>query len=92
MLFIKTSAGRELTWHIGDQLPERFDQETKEYDHYQDVCLIQADGDELYYIKERFQNLPMAVPVLPSEKGKFVAARIVRWRRDLAQFIYDNLT
>lgn len=43
------------------------------------VSEIQADGDELEYIQKHFTNLPMAN-----------LSRVVRWKGDLAQFIYDN--
>lgn len=45
-----------------------------------DVIELQADGHELEYIRERFQNIPM-------HKG-----RVVRWKGEMAKFIAINLT
>lgn len=42
------------------------------------VNIIQADGDELEYIKQRFANIP-------------IAHGICIWRGDMAKFIWENL-
>ena len=39
---------------------------------------VQADGDELFYIQQRFLNIP------------FINKTTVIWRGSFAQFIWDN--
>lgn len=48
---------------------------------FEGACVeVQADGHELSHIEASFKNLP-----IPNE------TRVVKWKGDLAQFIYDNL-
>lgn len=44
------------------------------------VLELQADGEELIYIKTHFTNIPFPNRNFPTV-----------WKGDLAQFIYDNL-
>lgn len=72
---------RGYQWHVGQARPCLVD----ELDFYRDkpfddVCEIQADGHELLYIRSRFKNLP-DVP----------DSYAVRWKGEIAQFIYDHL-
>ena len=54
--------------------------ETKPREQAERICKsIQASGDELDYIRRGFDNIPM------SHK------RVVIWKGEIAQFIYDNL-
>lgn len=73
MMSIILNNGLELTWHIGKGIPVS-------YDHVNDVSEIQADGDELSRILEKFDNLPMA------KNG-----RVVRYFGDHARFIVGNI-
>lgn len=76
------------SWHTGNKkpmckvklpsvkgLPDDYD-----YEPFDDVVEIQADGHELEYIRARFNNLPDC----PN-------ARVVTWTGDFAQFIYNHL-
>lgn len=62
-------------WKVGNK------QRPKEI-HGEDlkVLSVTADGHELEFINNKFINLP-AIDY----------AKVVKWRGDLAQFIYDNL-
>lgn len=62
-------------WHIGEVRPCLANNTS-----FEDVCEIQADGHELLYIRSRFKNLPD----VPDNYG-------VRWKGEIAQFIYDHL-
>jgi len=46
-----------------------------------DCIEVQADGDELAYLKNEFVNLPYNR-----------RASVQVWKGELAQFIYDNMT
>lgn len=57
-------------WRVGEQRPVM----------KEDIKTIQADGNELLYLRSRFTNLP------------FTSHRpVVIWRGEFARFIYDNL-
>ncbi|KKN81554.1 hypothetical protein LCGC14_0318130 [marine sediment metagenome] len=58
-------------WHVREGRPGV---------NLEQVDEIQADGDELEYIKTNFTNLPMA----PLKK-------VVRWRGEHARFILNHL-
>lgn len=62
----------EFEWHTGKARPGGLNLDRVEE--------IQADGDELKYIRHNFDNLPMANHV-----------HVVRWRGDLARFILSNI-
>lgn len=63
----------------------RFDSKLKTWDKsLGKFCLrfiyeIQADGDELEFIREKFTNIPMT------------NCSTVRWHDDMARYIVDNL-
>lgn len=60
-------------WHVGTPKPK-----FTVPDDVSIIKLLQASGNELELIKERFANVPYS-------------HSICTWRGDLAQFIYDNL-
>lgn len=66
---IKTAGQRPIVWNLGRDKPEVYSDR---------IEYLQADGDELDFIKTRFQNLP-------------ISHRICIWKGGIAQFIYDNL-
>lgn len=45
----------------------------------EDIEIVQADGDELQYIKENFAHIPIGPAV------------VAKWRGEMAQFIFENL-
>lgn len=49
-------------------------------ERYADVCELEANGDELKYIRIYFKNIP-DVPSSPT----------MVWRGSMAQFIYENM-
>jgi len=63
---------REIIWHCGTQPPTIYD--------YEEVLLVQADGDELEVVCNTFNNLPC-----PKNKN------VVVWTGDLASLIARNL-
>lgn len=83
MMFIVRRGSKLIEWHVGEKVPEDVIVHPggrEEFYRFQDVSEIQADGDELEYIKTNFSHLPMRNH-----------QRIVQWKGALAQFIYDNL-
>ncbi len=58
-------------WHIGEKFPKR---------HDTPCTMVQADGDELFYILTNIDGIP-----------NVKTQRVIIWRGDLAAFIYDNL-
>lgn len=71
MMYIVTNSGMDEQWHIGERRPDITPSHVTE---------VQADGDELTYIGERFTNLPV------DRLGS-----VVRWFGDHAKFIVSNL-
>jgi len=67
---------RDYKWHVGCDVPCLVGGRK-----FRDVCEIRADGLELEYIRLRFKNLP-----------DVEGAKMVQWRGDIAQFIYDHLS
>lgn len=68
----------EVEWYIGEKLkvyPSFFEEIKSQY-----VSEIQADGDELEFLKENFVNLPY-----PKN------ARVVIWHGDLAKTIFQSI-
>ena len=64
-------------WHINSNKPTFSSYMVPwEVEH---VILLQADGDELDFIRNRFDNIPIS-------KGN-----ICCWRGSMADFIYRNL-
>lgn len=81
MMYFETNDGYTIRWHTGEDkpdlwqpkdplLPRRFIKE------------VQADGDELEFIRINFDNIP--IPKLGHK-------RVVIWTGDMAMFIYNNL-
>lgn len=58
------------TWYVGEENPCV----------WEIVDTVQADGDELEYLRRTFENLPFSN-----------RSRVQTWRGDFAQFIADNL-
>lgn len=69
MMVIGYKDRMDAVWHIGEKPPVA-----------PGVLVVQADGDELYYIHENFKNLPIHNSLL-----------VQTWRGDFARFIVDNL-
>jgi len=72
MLIITTKQGREYQWHNGESKPLLPSIEAVE--------MVQADGDELVYIRQSFDGIPT----------RFMG-RVTVWRGDMARFIAENL-
>ena len=71
MLYIKTDC-RRYEWHNDDRRPGLSGTEK--------VLEVQADGDELQYIREEFVSVPY-----PKHQS------VVRWFGEMAAFIVHNL-
>lgn len=56
-----------------------FVQLRKVRDDIHNVVCVQADGDELEYIRNKFTNIPMT------------NGRVVRWHGEMARFILSNI-
>lgn len=67
------------TWHVGDKHPCNDPTLKVLHPHDYRAVFAMADGRELDYIKNRFSRIPMTDD------------RTVMWRRELSQFIWDNL-
>lgn len=91
LVIVRKARQEELEWHVGESKPMNVlfpvhsvfpgqfrDQERTE--PFTDVATVHADGHELDYIRQHYTNLPD----VPNK-------RIVTWRGELAQFIYDHL-
>jgi hypothetical protein len=72
MLFVQYADGSEWTAHVGTPAPACDSSGGK-------VVMVQADGDELSYIRDNTTNLPIA------------AKSVVSWFGDQAAFIVSNL-
>lgn len=81
-MVVRDSYGRneeqEHHWHVGEKLHSGL-VESIEHGKCR-LIQIQADSDELEYIRQNFKGLPDCT-----------TARIVSWNGDLAQFIFDHL-
>lgn len=76
-LAIKLNTKQIKTWNIGQPLPCN-------YDEIAQIEYIQADGDELEYIKNTFVfNNNYTIPIPRN--------RVVRWFGDIAKIIVDSL-
>ena len=73
MLYIKFNNGSDREWYVG-----RGPKEIKKYSL--EVSSVQADGDELEHIKDKFKNIPLSI-----------VERVVTWFGDNAKFIVANL-
>lgn len=77
-----------LEWHIGSPLPEppkRHGYPTPR------VLEVQADGDELDYILNCFNNIPGPTSLARGASWHPRPIRVVCWFGDTAMFIYHNL-
>lgn len=72
MLYIRLENGEQIRWHVGTETPTAYADEVRE---------LQADGDELDYISDKF-GIAALVP-----KGQ----KVVRYYGDQARFILGNL-
>ena len=70
-LYVDRDDGTYITWHIG---------QSPEFQIWNGIRTVQADGDELEHIQNNFTSIPMRT-------GK----RVVIWHGEMAQFIVDNL-
>ena len=61
-----------MTWHVGEQSPTHQIETSA-------VTLVQADGDELLYLKQHFKNIP------------FSDRSVNQWFGDMAKFIAGNI-
>lgn len=73
----------ELEWHINETLYSR---ERSLHDYV--ATLVQADGHELDYVLDNYQNIPWASKKNEEHLQKI---RVQRWRGDFAAFIVDHL-
>lgn len=71
MMFIVSKGYPDKSWHVGDRAPNLSPDVVME---------IQADGDELEYIKRNFTNVPF-----------HNSRRVMYWFGEMAQFIFANL-
>jgi hypothetical protein len=71
MLYIVYKSGEEQSWHMPFDLTLKMSARAVEE--------VQADGDELEYIRNNFTNLPTAT------------GRVARWFGETARFIIANL-
>ncbi len=69
MLYFITPQNTERTWHIGCACPI----------FTSGVIEVQADCDELEYIRRNFTNIP------------FHNGRVVKWTGEFATFIYNGI-
>jgi hypothetical protein len=60
-------------WKMGDDTPRDI------IKHSSTITFLQADGEELEYIRAKFDNIPM------------VKGNICKWQGAIAVFIFDNL-
>ncbi len=76
---------RTLEWHIGEHFDGDMIQK-REKEGY--VCTyLQVDGHELEYVTTHFKNIPLATTG-PEMEG---LPRVMRWRGEVAAFIFDHL-
>jgi len=71
-LYIILNSGKEVQWHVGETLRVMNTENL--------VTEIQADGDELEYLKQNFENLPYSR-----------LARAQNWYGDMAKFIANAI-
>ena len=69
-------ASHSFTWNVGEDV-EAFKEKVQDYD----IRYLWADGKELEYIRERFDNLP----IIKDREGTG------NWAGEMARFIYINL-
>lgn len=73
MLYVVLKEGKgEKPWHLGESVPNNSPDMVRE---------IQADGDELAYIKRNFTNIPY-----------HNYRPVITWYGEMAQFIFANLS
>ena len=82
MLYVELKRNAHLSWHVGEKKPnELLDASSVVASTVEDVVMIQADGDELDYIIDKFGIAAMR------PKG----SNVVKWYGDIARFIIGNL-
>lgn len=82
MLYVEMRNSTHLSWHAGEKKPkELLGASSVIASTVEDVVMIQADGDELDYIINKFGVAAMR------PKGNTV----VKWYGDVAKFIVGNL-
>lgn len=100
MLVIFTTDGHEITWHVGEPVPEMWGKDKKRHNGLDRISFLQADGHELEHITKVFTtqqtvhappgeepaSIKMDVPSLPMPSKS-----VCRWSGDLAKTIYLNL-
>ncbi len=88
MIYISTSRPHETTWKLKEPKPTYNRGSISGYE-FPDVRSLAADGDELSYIRFRFSSIPISNPTI--YEGSWFDSKLVIWRGEMAQFIYDNL-
>lgn len=73
MLYVILKSGKEIEWHIGEKI-------NCQPLHLTTTEEVYADGDELEWIKESFDNIPF-----------HKINRVQNWSGDMARFIASNL-
>jgi hypothetical protein len=71
-LYIDASPNQHAVWHVGEPTSNSRLWNASE-------ITLQADGDELEYIRHNFSNVPIA------------NKRVVRWHGEFARFIATNM-
>lgn len=69
---------KDIDWHVGEHLNAPLMEKLEDEGYH--VSLVQADGDELEWLKSHFSNLPHVNHML-----------VQKWRGDHANFIFDHL-
>ncbi len=70
--FVILVDGSDIEWHVGEKLPPLKDKPA--------ISRVQLDGDELSYVLQRCENLPVAR-----------LKRVVTYPGDFAKFIVENV-
>lgn len=83
MLYVEMRNSTHLSWHVGEKLKPNdiLDASSVIASTIEDVVMVQADGDELDYIIDKFGIAAMR----PKNSN------VVKWYGDIAKFIVGNL-
>jgi hypothetical protein len=79
MMFIERTNALGQVMSTGVHIGENLNAEWTHPREREESVWVQADGDELDTIKQRFDNIPMS------------SGRVVQWDGDIASFILMNL-
>lgn len=91
MLYIVTTDGHEIEWHVGEPVPKMWGLVPYGTDRdLQRISYIQADGDELAHIREMFTS-GFGSDGCPRYNIPMPAKQMCHWYGDLAKTIYLNL-